>query len=269
MKIIKEAIKNLLLNSGYKLSKIKSIKREIGYDFGEEALDVLKKIKSHTMVSKDALITLYQQVRHCQVNSIEGSYVECGVWKGGAVGVIASAIKNYQSFPREIQYFDIFDDICEPDPLIDGDKALDDVFKYAQVKSEELSGELKPVKGIYDQFGGHGTIKILEELIIKRLKYPRELLKIHKGWFQDTIPKIEPYIGKIAILRLDGDWYSSTKVCLDYLYKHLSIGGFIIIDDYGCYEGCAKAVDEFRKINNINDFMITVNNETRYWIKSK
>ena len=57
---------------------------------------------------------------------------------------------------------------------------MDDVFKYAQVKSEELSGELKPVKGIYDQFGGHGTIKILEELIIKRLKYPRKLLKIHK-----------------------------------------------------------------------------------------
>ena len=268
MKIIKEAIKLFLINNGYKISKIKSPDWQIGFEFGKEASDVIKKIKSHTMLSKEALITLYQQVRHCQINSIEGSYVECGVWKGGAIGVIASAIKKYPSFPREIHCFDIFDDICEPDPLIDGDKALEDVFKYGKVKSEELSGKLKPIKGVYDPFGGHGTIKILEDLIINRLKYPRELLKIHKGWFQDTIPKIEPNLGKIAILRLDGDWYSSTKVCLDYLYKHVSIGGFIIIDDYGCYEGCAKAVDEFRKNNNINDFMVTIRNE-RYWIKTK
>ena len=268
MQLIKKTIKKFFLNNGYELIKLKSPDWQIDYECGEEASDVIKKMKSNTMLSYEALVTLYQQVRHCQIHSIEGSYVECGVWKGGAVGVIASAIKKYQSFPREIHCFDIFDDICEPDPLIDGDKAMEDVFEYSNVKSEGLSGQLKPLKGFYDKFGGHGTIEILEELIIDRLKYPRELLKIHKGWFQDTIPKIEPNIGKIAILRLDGDWYSSTKICLDYLYKHVSIGGFIIIDDYGCYKGCAKAVDEFRDNNNINDFMVTIRNE-RYWIKTK
>ena len=63
-----------------------------------------------------------------------------------------------------------------------------------------------------------------------------------KGWFQDTVPKNNH--GPIAILRLDGDLYASTKICLEHLYKKVVPGGFIIIDDYGL-AGCKKAVDEF------------------------
>jgi len=74
-------------------------------------------------------------------------------------------------------------------------------------------------------------------------------------------------IDNISILRLDGDWYESTKVCLDNLYDKVVDGGFIIIDDYGCYEGYKKAVDEFLRVRNINVFINYSSPACRYWIK--
>ena len=69
--------------------------------------------------------------------------------------------------------------------------------------------------------------------------------RIIKGWFQDTLPQNIDKIGNIAILRLDGDWYESTKVCLEYLYDNVVEGGYILVDDYNFWPGCKKAVDEF------------------------
>ena len=73
----------------------------------------------------------------------------------------------------------------------------------------------------------------------------------HVGWFQQTIPGTLSSLDKIAVLRLDGDYYESTKVCLDGLYDHVVKDGFIIIDDYGTFQGCKKAVDEFLISNDI------------------
>jgi hypothetical protein len=72
-------------------------------------------------------------------------------------------------------------------------------------------------------------------------------LRIHirQGWFQETLPVAKHEIGPIAVLRLDGDWYDSTKVCLENLYDLVTVGGFVLIDDYGYWEGCRRAVDEF------------------------
>ncbi|MEW6558372.1 MAG: TylF/MycF/NovP-related O-methyltransferase, partial [Elusimicrobiota bacterium] len=66
-----------------------------------------------------------------------------------------------------------------------------------------------------------------------------------KGWFQETLPKAKSRIENIAILRVDCDWYESVRCCLDNLYDNLITGGYLIIDDYGHWEGCKKAVDEF------------------------
>ena len=81
------------------------------------------------------------------------------------------------------------------------------------------------------------------------------------------MPKDAPGIPQIAILRLDGDWYASTMICLEYLYDRVVSGGFVIIDDYGCYDGCRKAVDEFRKARGIVAFLHHVDSDCRYWVK--
>jgi O-methyltransferase len=68
--------------------------------------------------------------------------------------------------------------------------------------------------------------------------------KLVKGWFKDTLPSFTPP-GKIAVLRLDGDWYESTIVCLDHLFQHLADNALVMIDDYYAWEGCPRAVNEF------------------------
>ena len=84
---------------------------------------------------------------------------------------------------------------------------------------------------------------------------------------QDTLPRDSSRIESIAILRLDGDWYASTKVCLDHLYDKVVSGGFVIVDDYGYYEGCKKAVDEFIEERGLEVFLSQVDSGCVYWTR--
>lgn len=70
------------------------------------------------------------------------------------------------------------------------------------------------------------------------------------------------------MLRLDGDWYASTKICLEYLYNKVEIGGVVIIDDYYTYEGCRKAVNEFWILKGIKPYTIKVSEDCLFWIKT-
>ncbi|MBL0026761.1 MAG: hypothetical protein IPO98_18030 [Saprospiraceae bacterium] len=164
------------------------------------------------------LLTLFEQAVYCEKKNIEGAFVECGVWKGGAVGIMAKANLEYGNIRRQLHLFDAFDDICAPDADLDGDKAIEDMKKYSSLKDKtQMKGQLESLNGFYDFLGGHGTISACKDLLENDLKYPSEMIHYHKGWFQDTIPQDAKQIDKIAILRLDGDWYASIKTCLDYL----------------------------------------------------
>ena len=239
---------------------------KLGYDFEGEADTLIQKIRLNTMLPYVNLLTLYEQAVFCEKNKIPGSFIECGVWKGGAVGLLALANLKYGKERRHIHLFDVFDDICEPDANIDGQRAIKDARTYAG-KDTGTAGKLKPLRGFYDNFGGRGTIEENRDLLERIIGYPPHYLSYHKGWFQDTLPKDSDDIDAIAILRLDGDWYASTKICLEYLYDKVVPGGFIIIDDYGCYEGCKKAVDSFIEERGLAIFLNYSDPSCRYWIK--
>lgn len=219
------------------------------------------------MLTYVRLVTLYQQAVRCEKYGIQGSFIECGVWKGGAVGLMALANIRYGKERRHLHLFDAFDDICEPDVKVDGERALTDVRRYGGVEAG-MSGALKPIRGIYDAFGGYGSLEENRRLMEELIGYDADYLHYHKGWFQDSLPEASSQIGDIAILRLDGDWYASTKVCLDYLYDKVVFGGFIIIDDYGHYEGCKKAVDQFIERRKLKVFLNHVDYTCKYWIKA-
>ena len=140
--------------------------------------------------------------------------------------------------------------------------------RLGQVNESQLSGALKPIKGVYDSHGGHGTINICSSLLVNKIGYNKENIIYHQGWFQDTLPSDAGMIDKIAILRLDGDWYESIKVCLEYLYDKVQKGGIIVIDDYGYYDGCTKAVDEFLLKRKIKTFLSYSNIGCRYFVKN-
>ncbi len=240
---------------------------QLKYEYNTEAIESIRVIRKYTMVPYVNLVTLFELTKYCEENQIEGDYVECGVWKGGCVGLMALTNLKYGGESRRtLHLFDAFDDICEPDPVMDGQKAVDDIYYYTKKKGE-LSGKLEPVKGFYDPLGGHGTVVGNKQLLEGLIKYPSEKIRYHVGWFQDTLPKSKDTIQKIAILRLDGDWYESTKICINALFDKVVEGGVIIVDDYGTYEGCKKAITEFIREKELKVFLAYSNSDCRYWIK--
>lgn len=229
-----------------------------------ECRSAIKAVRANTMVPDSGLESLYDQACFCESTGIDGAFVECGVWKGGAVGMMALANLRHGKTRRDLHLFDIFDAICEPDANVDGERALREVREFAPQGG--TGGKLRPLDGFYDSMGGPGNVNEVERLLSHRIGYPMGFLHMHVGWFQDTLPLIAPQIGKIALLRLDGDWYASTKVCLDHLASKVVPGGFVVVDDYGAYAGCRKATDEYLDRLPTRPYLHRVNEEIHYWI---
>jgi O-methyltransferase len=223
-----------------------------------ELLDV---VRDRTMVTREGLASLYEQVRICEQRGISGSFVECGVWKGGSVGMMALANLRFGGERRHLHLFDSFEGLPEPDAAVDGAKALREI--EASAHGSGTQGRLIPLKGVYDRRGGPGTVDDNRTLLEQTVGYDPAFVHFHKGWFQETLPADAESVGPIAILRIDADWYASTKVCLEFLFPRVMSGGFVIVDDYGTYEGCRKAVDEFLEaqdrplsLNRVNDEIV-------------
>jgi hypothetical protein len=168
-------------------------------------------VQPYTMLSPGQLRNAYRAVRHVKEKNIPGAIVECGCWRGGCGALMAWAGR-----PRTTWLFDSFQGLPAPTAL-DGPEA------------PSLEGKLV------------ASIDEVRE-VLKRLGTDAQ---IRAGWFAQTIPAARELIGPIAVLRLDGDWYESTKICLENLYDLVSPGGVVILDDYDYWRGCRAATDEF------------------------
>jgi hypothetical protein len=241
--LIKKLTRRALNSVGYDLKPLFRDAKQA--DIDEEARRAIAVVRPATMVPDTGLWALWRQVRYCEERALDGVFVECGVWNGGACGLMALANLRYGKQRRHIHLFDAFADICQPDPQVDGERAVREAIAWAGMNRRDLSGALKPMTGFYAHKGGHGRVDVVRKLLEQDIGYPAEFVHCHEGWFQDTLPLVAPSLAPVALLRLDGDYYASTKVCLDHLVQKVIPGGFIIIDDYGVYEGCRRAVDEF------------------------
>lgn len=255
-------IKNIIRKQFYKMY----LER---YDSGKEVFEKMQQVKGYTMSTPIDLATLYEIVIHLDKYKIEGDFVECGVWKGGSAGIMALANLAHSNERRDIHLFDLFDDIVAPDMEKDGEIAVKEIMQYIEktnINKDDYFGKLKPIKGIYDSHGGYGSTEIVEKFMVETINYPSENIRLHKGLFQDTVINT-PDIDKIALLRLDGDWYDSIKICLDNLYDKVVEGGVVIIDDVGTYDGCRKAVNDFFMERNLKYFLNYSRPQTRFFFK--
>lgn len=264
MHMIKKIVRRLLGSLGYEIHSV-SAKKITEASIDESFGHIVGQVRSFTMLSSERLYSLYRQVKYCEQYGVEGAFVECGVWKGGAVALMALTNLAYSKKLRDIHLFDAFDHICEPDKNIDGQRAVDEMMMWAR-NDASADGRLVPLQGFYDQFGGAGSLEDNRKLLEERVGYDPVRLNFHKGWFQDTLPADAGNIGNIAILRVDADWYASTKVCLEHLFDKVVSGGFVIVDDYGAYDGCRKAVDEFLAAVKQPMFINWIDNEAIYFI---
>ena len=220
--------------------------------FSLEKLLLFKKVYPYTMVSYKRLSNVYELAKLVEKQKLKGAFVECGVWKGGCIAVMAFVADRMKS-GRKIWLFDSFEGLPEPTKE-DGSMAEE----YAQNK---IGGKLETIEKCV------GHIEYVQNIFFEILKIKKENVVIKKGWFQDTLPEAKKEIGPISILRLDGDWYESTKVCLDNLYDNVIFGGYIIIDDYGHWEGSKKALEEFFTKRNISLNLIKIDYTGIYFQK--
>ena len=167
----------------------------------------------------------------CQKN-IRGDIVEIGVWKGGSMLAMLLALEKNNCLDRTVHLYDTFEGMT---PSTDADKD----FKGRD------AGDLIKEDSFWSCISG---LEEVQRNISQNSKYPSDLIKYHKG----DICKTEFIPDAISVLRLDTDWYESTKFELDHFYDRVSSGGLIIIDDYGWWKGCKKAVDEFLDSRNAN-----------------
>lgn len=195
-----------------------------------EKIKLFWKVRPHTMVGFKRINNVYELCRLIERNRLNGAFVECGVWRGGCAAVMAY-VANKSGSNRKIWLFDSFEGLPEPSEM--------DGIQAKRFASNRSSGKLESINKCV------ASLQDVERLLFSELSLRSENVIIQKGWFQDVLPQIRNKIGPIALLRLDGDWYESTKCCLENLYENVVPGGFLIIDDYGHWQGCKTAVDEF------------------------
>jgi hypothetical protein len=222
------------------------------FDFNPERKSLLSKIENYTHVNYQRLKSLYDISEKVSIQKIPGSFVETGVWKGGCAGILSYVAKKYD-YRNNLYFFDSFEGLPEPT-----EKDGSDAVKFAKGKK---AGNLKSISKVA---AGDEYIK---DLLYHKLKIDQKKVHLVKGWFQDTLPTSSKEIKKIAILRLDGDWYESTKVVLDWLYDAVVPGGYVIIDDYYYWDGCKKAVQDFIKEKGLSVTIRRQDMSGAYFIK--
>jgi O-methyltransferase len=198
-------------------------------DFTEGDIDVCRRVGPYTMTTPPRIYALMRAVEYVVARGIPGALVECGVWRGGSMMAAALTLLRLGVTDRELYLFDTFSGMTPPTD--------------ADIKpTGERAADLLATEG---QDADVWAIATLDEVraAVLDVGYPEERIHFVKGPVEETVPANAP--GEIALLRLDTDWYESTKHELVHLYPRLTSGGVLILDDYGYWQGARRAVDEY------------------------
>lgn len=211
------------------------------YDPAKRAEGLEWPMFGYSMVGKARLDNLEKLARDVIGKGVPGDMVETGVWRGGCTILMKAVIEARGEATRNVWCCDSFEGLPPPNET---DQELSDMADFSQCDFLAVSKE--QVEANFRRFG----------LLDDRVKFL-------KGWFSDTLPTAP--IGKIALLRMDGDLYESTMDALNNLYDKVSDGGYIIIDDYYSWTGCRTAVDEFRATHSIDSPLERIDAHSCYW----
>jgi hypothetical protein len=256
LSVPKRTIQKIANLFGYKIVPIWTYSDTYNPDLvmAEELREILKKCRKYTKTSEERIYALHKAVKYIVSSKIPGDFVECGVWRGGSAMVVAYSLLEMGETNRKIYLYDTFEGMSEPtkDDYLLSDKSVsaESELKKGKVKGEDI-----------------WCLSSLSEVRNNMLStgYPEDKLVFIKGKVEDTIPKTMPL--KISLLRLDTDWYESTKHELTYLFPILVQNGVLLIDDYGHWAGSKKATDEYFSVNKIPILLNRVDYTARLGIK--
>lgn len=240
---------------GWTLRAARRVVRRIGWDivpararwprdFADDEIALCDEVFPFTMTSPDAIVTLAAAVRHIVRSEIPGAFVECGVWKGGSMMAIARSLLSLNRSEAQLYLFDTFEGMTTP--------TVHDVSRAG-----------RPAQELLDEEVGRDTSLLWARApldavhaALSSVGYPHENLHFVPGPVERTLPEAAPEV--IALLRLDTDWYESTRHELEHLYPRLHAGGVLVIDDYGWWGGARKATDDYFRFRRDAPFLVRV-----------
>jgi O-methyltransferase len=226
-------------NAAFSLFGLRITKNKpFGFDLSlsdSAAHSILKAVVDRTMTDENRLYNLILSVRHLIRNSVKGDFIECGVWRGGSMMAMAMAALDEKNTDRNLFLYDTFSGMTKPtsvDVDYEGVSAMKSM-EEAKVGNREFSAGVIAYASIGDVKKG-----------MESTKYPTDKIFYIVGDVSKTLRQSE-VPNEIALLRLDTDWYESTKVELEILWPRLVPGGILILDDYDHWVGARRAVDEY------------------------
>lgn len=222
-------------------------------DMEPEFVALYERCAPFTMTSAERMYALYQGVRHVVERGVAGEMVECGVWRGGSAMLIALTLIELGAADRRIVLFDTFAGMTRPE----------EVDRRAKDGSETVT------KWEHFQRDGHNdwAYAPLDEVRANMAAtgYPADRIEYVQGEVEATLPGKAP--ARIALLRLDTDWYRSTYHEMRHLFPQLAEGGVLVLDDYGSFEGARKAVDQYMAETGTALFLHRIDSTGRIAIK--
>lgn len=211
------------------------------------------RVRRMTMTGRDRIYATINATEYVVKHGVPGDIVECGVWRGGSMMAAALTLVHFGATDRTLQLFDTFEGMTPPD-----DRDRDYVGQGAEGKFRDY---LRRGKG---QRWSEAPLELVQANLAST-GYPSDRIRFVPGAVEETIPKLAPT--NIALLRLDTDWYESTRHELLHLYPRVSMHGVIMIDDYGHWQGARQAVDEFIASNNIRCLLHRIDYTGREFLK--
>lgn len=237
---------------------IKKAVQRFGYDIVPYAQDfdtgmrsLITRVEPFTMTSHARLFALREAIKYIVANRIPGSIVECGVWKGGSMMAAALTLIEQGDLTRDLYLYDTFEGLPAPG---ERDKTFCGDRQTSAAELVETHGKnwcYASYQEVYDNLLSTG--------------YPPERLHCVTGRVEETLKQTRPRW--IALLRLDTDWYESTKCEMEYLYPLLAGQGVLILDDYGFWQGARDAVDEYMQGQAFVPFLSRIDSSARVLIK--
>lgn len=225
---VSRPVRTLLGRLGYELVRSGPAPVTLPPDCDDFTASVIERVAPYTLTSVERIMGLVEAVRYVVRAEVPGDIVECGVWRGGSMMVVALALVELGVTDRDLHLFDTF--TRTPDP---GEEDVDS----AGVPAADIIDELRTAEAFR-------YLPMAEvEQLLRDTGYPAHRLHFVPGMVEDTIPAAAP--PAIALCRLDTDWYASTAHELEHLWPRITARGVLLIDDYGEFRGARKAVDEY------------------------
>lgn len=197
--------------------------------------------EAETMIGRQRLDNLHGCITQVLTDGVPGDLIETGVWRGGAVILMRAVLAAHRTTDRTVWVADSFCGLPPPDPGTFPADAGDTLWRHSR-----LAIGVDEVKANFSRY----------QLLDRQVQFL-------PGWFRDTLPSAP--IERLAVMRLDGDLYESTMVALEALYPKLSVGGYVIVDDYGSLEPCRMAVHDYRNEHGVVEEIVPVDRAAIYW----